>query len=97
MTENKKKLPLVITTEGEIFVQEPENKTDFTLKELQEIVKGMIQIIYLPNNMIMGLNEEGKLEGLELNRIATLYASNSLFEGDYIVGNVLLCEEKYLK
>ncbi len=38
------------------------------------------------------MNEDGKIEGLPMNHKATELAAKRLFKGDYIVGNVLVCE-----
>jgi len=39
----------------------PENGKFFKLKELQSIVGGYIECLYLKDNMTMVVNEEGKL------------------------------------
>lgn len=39
----------------------------------------------------MVLNEEGKLLGLPLNTDATMLAIDWLYKGDYICGDVLIC------
>lgn len=75
---------------GQIISIEPENGTDYTLKELQEIVGGYIQIIYLKRNQVMVINEEGKLDGLEYNDNATEILEEVM--DDFIVGNALICD-----
>ena len=66
---------------------EPENGSDFSLKELQTMVGGCIEIVNLPSGKIMVVNEEGRLIGLPINSIATeLY-------GGLIVGNALVCNK----
>lgn len=75
----------IIKTDGtEIFI-EPNNGTDFSLKELQDIVGGYIEIVRLPNFLVVA-NEEGLLLELEPNTIASLMA------GTMIVGDVLICK-----
>ena len=68
----------------------------FTLKELQELVGGLIQMIRIPGNRTIVLNEEGKLLELDFNLTATSLYKGYLFEGDYLVGNVIVIDNKYL-
>ena len=68
----------------------------YTLKEMQELVGGLIQMIRIPGNRTIVLNEEGKLLGLDFNLTATSLYKGYLFEGDYLVGNILVIEDKYL-
>ena len=75
---------------GEIIPITPKNKKSFTLKELQSFVSGYIQVITLEDGRLMVLDEEGKLEGKQKNIIATNVAKSVLFQGDYIVGDVLV-------
>ncbi|MDR1182676.1 MAG: DUF3846 domain-containing protein, partial [Bacteroidales bacterium] len=57
----------IYRTDGETKAVTPENRKHFSLKELQHIVGGYIENIYLNDGTIMVLNEEGKLENLPLN------------------------------
>ena len=45
---------------------------------------------------IMVVNEEGKLQSLEMNDEATEIATehHALFDGDWICGDVLICNER---
>lgn len=65
-----------------------------SMEELQSIVNGHFEFVYLPENMIMVVNEEGKLNDLPVNSIATSFVQPVL--KDYIVGNVLLINQKFL-
>jgi hypothetical protein len=66
-----------------------------TLKEMQDCVKGYIEFIRLPNNTIMVVNEEGKINGLGLNTSATTFLqSNNL--PHIIVGDVLIIDAKFV-
>ena len=66
-----------------------------TLKEMQDCVKGYIEFVRLPNNMIMVVNEEGKIDGLGLNTSATTFLqSNNL--PHIIVGDVLIIDAKFV-
>ena len=79
-----------IKTDGilyEIHLVEPANGKHFSLRELQEFVGGYIEIVFnLPDDMIMVVNEEGRLKELPINAAATILA------GQTIVGNVLYCK-----
>ena len=75
---------------------EPKNGSDFQLEELQEIVGGYIEVIYLNGNggRLMVCNEEGKLNGLPYNEKATwLYGHGN----DHVVGDVLVCDNNQIK
>lgn len=74
----------------------PRNKKDFQLDELQGIVGGFIEILYLSKTQIMVVNEEGKLDDLPYNHLATL-ACHMAGIRDVIVGNVLVCDTKMVK
>jgi hypothetical protein len=50
--------------------------------------------VYLPENKILVVNEEGKLDDLPLNGLATMKFWDNI--RDLIVGNVLLIDQKYI-
>ena len=82
-----------ITPSGDISPTKPEDGKEFTLEELQGYVGGYIELIYLRDGRIMVVNEEGKLDELPLNSTATeIYGS----QNDYVVGNVLVTDPKYI-
>lgn len=87
----------IVKTDGSKVNVEPKNGNDFKLAELQSIVGGYIEIIYLPDGKIMVLNEEGKLDGLEVNIQATLLYQAAYRVDDFIVGDVLICESEQVK
>lgn len=74
-----------------------------SLAELQAIVGGLIQIIplgdYCGREMLMVMNEEGKLNSLPLNRRATRIAQGNvaIFEGDSVVGDALVIERTLME
>ena len=74
-----------------IIVVEPQNKP-YTkeikgdLNSMQEIVGGLIEPIYIDNEVALIVNEEGKITGLPINRI--IY--NEHFQ-DIICGTFFLC------
>ena len=89
----------IIKTNGEIIPVEPKNGTDFQLEEMQEIVGGYIQLFYLMNDVgeVIVMNEDGKIEGLPTNPKATELAESLLYDGDFIVGDVLVCTNKQIR
>lgn len=82
---------------GEVLDIEPKNETDFQLEELQAIVGGLIQIIEINDTEIMVINEEGKLENLPLNEQATAIYQKQVYDGDFIVGDVLICKNEEVR
>ncbi len=80
----------IYKSNGEVKEIEPKNGKNFTLAELQEIVGGYFEPIYLPKGMVLAVNEEGLLKNLPLNE----KASNITMK--LIVGDVLLCNIEQL-
>ena len=99
--------PMFIKT-GMIGVKvEPQNKNFFTLEEMQKIVGGMIQIVYLKNHvdkdgtpLALVCNENGKImydeNEMPINKHATLFWEQSYGATDYMVGDVLITPQRYL-
>jgi hypothetical protein len=69
--------------------------TMVTLKEMQDCVKGYIEFVRLPNNMIMVVNEEGKIDGLGLYISATTFVQSKNLP-HIIVGDVLVIDSKFV-
>lgn len=55
-----------------------------TLEYMQGIVNGYIEAVWLPENAVMWVNEEGLLKGLPINTLASALAER------VIVGNVVI-------
>ena len=72
----------------EIIWIEPGRKA---LSAMQNFVGGLVEIVKCPVGRLMILNEEGKIECLPLNPMATAIYGSLV---DYIVGDVLLVDEK---
>jgi len=70
---------LMVEPGKESFVTEIGND----LKSLQKAVDGLIEVIYLEENVLIVCNEEGKCIGLEGNR--------RVDNGDIIAGTFLIC------
>ena len=66
----------------------------FTLKEMQTLVGGLIELVYLDPNgdRALVVNEEGKVDDLPFNQLATDLATeaHALIFGDVIVGDAVL-------
>ena len=82
----------ICKSNGEVIETSPKNGKDFSLKELKEIVGGYIEIINLGDDYMV-VNEEGKLLNLPFNLDATRIYQHFTKIGDYIVGDVLICDK----
>ena len=83
---------------GEILNVAPQNGTDFSLEEMQAIVNGYIECVYLNDEFIMVVNEEGKCDGLPINPIATeIFCMCFPNASDIVVGDVLVCNQSQIK
>ena len=81
---------IILTPEGQVLTAPIKN--EITLKMLQELVDGYIEIVPLRSlDCVMVVNEEGKLRGLNRNHNATRFMSRP---GDYIVGNAVLLKTR---
>lgn len=83
----------IVKTNGQIIDLEDKQ---LHLEQMQKVVGGYIEIVRLKNGWLVVCNEEGKLLGLEENPIATLVCNVNGFN-DFIVGDVIICESKYIK
>lgn len=88
----------IYRTDGEMQEITPANGKEFQLEELQKIVGGLIEIIPCnDSNLIMILDEEGKLKNKPFNSEATELVSEIIPSWDVIVGDVLVCESSLVK
>jgi len=85
-----------IRVDGTSVEVEPQNGSYFTLEELQKFVEGYIEVVYLPEQKIMVLNEEGKVNWLDENVEATMIAQKAGL-ADIIVGNVLIINQDQIR
>lgn len=88
---------VVLYADGKKDIVRPANGTDFSLEEMQEIVGGYIEVVYMPNDWIMIVNEEGKLYNMPINEKATYMFQNAYPTDDVIVGNALICKSEMVK
>jgi hypothetical protein len=85
------------TTDNEVTDIVPADSKQFTLKELQDFVKGYIEIAYLSDDMIFVCNEEGKLKDLPENDIATAIWMGNFGPADVIVGDVAIIHKSLMQ
>lgn len=78
----------LISMNGEIFEVHPKNGTYFELAELQAFVGGYIERVVCPDGREMFVNEEGKLQGLNINVKAT--ELSGLYPHDMICGHAIV-------
>lgn len=88
----------LLVSDGDAREIVPENGRDFQLKEAQKYVDGLIEVIHLTGNLIMIINEEGKLSK-PYNPTATItaHASKAIRDDDYIAGDAIICFSDMLK
>jgi len=84
-----------IRANGDRMFVEPENKTNFTLEELQGFVGGYIEIVETKDSRLLVINEEGKLNNLPTNGIATAYYKYG--KKDAIVGDVIIINKDQIR
>jgi hypothetical protein len=85
---------ILITSSGQVK-EMTFSKKIITLKEMQDCVEGYIEFVWLKDGKILVVNEDGKIQGLESNHIATgIIMSQGI--NDHIVGNALLIDSKYV-
>ena len=77
---------IMIGSNGFTAIQNIKN----TLKTFQDIVGGNIEVVELTSRHALIVNEEGKLQGLPLNRKATMLLRKLRKTTDYIVGDAFI-------
>ena len=89
-------MALLVKADGRIDIVLPQGP-EFTLEELQGFVGGYIELLKIHGSVdtygefdMMFCNEEGKLQGLPTNLIATAIYAHGWH--DPVVGDVLLCK-----
>lgn len=87
-----------ITALGEIRQIAPKNGSDFKLKEVQTLVDGYIEVLYLNAEWIMILNEEGKFsKGYNDKATQMAHSWHAIRDDDYICGDVVVCLSEQLR
>ena len=80
---------LVIGTDDTIEVIDLDGP-DGTLKILQNAVDGWVQVVDLNPKLSIWVNEEGKMHGLPVNKLATVMFQKVFGQVDIMVGNAVL-------
>lgn len=70
--------PLWIPVQGRAKEVMPANGTDFQLREVQKMVGGYVEVVYLRDGRVMLVDEEGLLKGAPLNREASRMAGRPI-------------------
>lgn len=87
----------IYKVDGSVISAKPKNNKYFSLKELQTIVKGYIQIVDLGGDKLMVCNEEGAINGMPVNKKASeIFANSTINRPVYIHGDVLICKSNEL-
>ena len=73
----------------EMGTASPADGKQFTLQEMQAVVDGLIEPVYLPDGRVMIVNEEGWVINLPVNQMASLLA------GQPIAGSVIVLPRGY--
>lgn len=60
------------------------------LKALQNAVDGYVECITLAHNLLLWVNEEGKIHDLDFNLLASVIFEQALGRVELIVGNVVI-------
>ncbi len=86
----------IIKTNGQVDQCEPADGKEFTLEETQKIVGGYVSVLQIrgplkslgleEKELIMIVNEEGLMNNLPPNELATM-----IYRKEFLVGDVLLC------
>jgi hypothetical protein len=83
-------MAIVLHVDGTRATVAPASPPAFSLQELQAMVGGWIEVVYLPDSRLMVIDEEGKLKDYPRNEQATRLAASRLFRGDYIAGTAVI-------
>lgn len=89
---------LLIKVTGKSSSVTPKNGTNFTLEELYKLIGcDMIEVVYplYDSNIIIVIDEEGKLKGKDINYAATIMWGGAGY--DALVGDVIVCHISMLK
>lgn len=83
----------VLVKDGCLRPVVPMNGKKFSLTELQGLVDGYIEYVYLGNGKVLVVDEDGKRKGKPVNMIATGWLRSD-GRNDYICGPALLATEE---
>lgn len=78
-------------------VKPKDGADEFKFEDLQKIVGGYIQVLYLPDSSIILTDEDGRAKGKKLNEAGTELLAGTQYAGQYLVGDVIHCDFSVLK
>jgi hypothetical protein len=78
---------LTITTDNEVNIKEVDS---VEYETLYEAVNGLVELVSINEDVDMWLNEDGKVNGLEPNVLATLLFNKVFPDFDVIMGDVII-------
>lgn len=90
-------MALLITCDGREEQVTPINGSDYQLRELQGFVSGYVEILSLDKNTLLVVNEEGAVNGMDLNVNATRLINARYNMNICLYGNVLICNDNEIK
>tara|TARA_R110002020_G_scaffold438535_1_gene648970 strand:+ start:474 stop:728 length:255 start_codon:yes stop_codon:yes gene_type:complete len=69
-----------------------------TLKQMQKFVGGYIEVVYLNEDQVMVIDDDGKGKGKPVNPEATIRATRNkaIFNNDWIAGDVIIMPKKFI-
>lgn len=81
--------------DGTIIEVEPKNGRHFRLEELYEMLEcDLVEMVFLRDNKIMLIDEEGKLTKSTFNKNATaIFNEVQRISYDWIAGHAIVCEQ----
>jgi hypothetical protein len=84
----------LVDVDGKDTIIEPKNGTDFSLSELYKLIEcELVEVVTLQSGKYMIMDEEGKLKGKAINKLAS-----SMYKPyEDIVGKVVICERSMFK
>jgi CxxC motif-containing protein len=86
----------ILKTNGSSEEYNPRGR-EYSLGELQTAVRGYIQIVRLPEYRVMVVNDDGHPLKLDINIKATKIYQEAYKSNWIIVGDVLVCDSKFIK
>ncbi len=92
---------LLYKTDFSVEEIKPDNGRYFKLEEMQKYVGGLIEIIPLDGegleDKLLVVNEEGKLINLPFNLFATAEWEKYYGQTDYVSGDAIICDPKFIR
>ncbi len=87
----------LINGNGIIREVSPQNGKDFKLQEVYKLLDiNLVDVLYLKEDLLMLIDDEGKVNDSFINREATIIAwqFGAISENDCICGKALICSDE---